>query len=228
MNINTYAFTKKISGIDILKNNLEDIAGTLSSPVYWKNKKGIYLGVNDAELKMLGLNSCNDMIGQTDRDMLWRAQAPMLMGNDQEVMSTEHTQTYIESVQRSNGTIVHCLSHKTPLRSRTGKIMGILGFSFSLGHDKQIATACAEMMNIVPDPGVRNHFQECELRSRIASLGLTQRQADCLYYLIKGMTMKQIARALHLSPRTVEHYLDAIKIKLNCDYRSELIEKVFK
>jgi DNA-binding CsgD family transcriptional regulator len=51
---------------------------------------------------------------------------------------------------------------------------------------------------------------------------------DCLYHLVKGKTMKQIAAALSLSPKTIEHYLDIIKRKLNCYSRSELIEKALQ
>ncbi|WP_019215119.1 response regulator transcription factor [Legionella tunisiensis] len=52
---------------------------------------------------------------------------------------------------------------------------------------------------------------------------LTKRQMDCLYHLVKGMTIKQIANTLNLSPKTVEHYLDAVKVKLKCRNRAELI-----
>jgi len=57
---------------------------------------------------------------------------------------------------------------------------------------------------------------------------LTKRQLDCLLYLVKGLTIKQIGCELMLSPKTVEHYLDAVKTKLNCHTRSELIEKAFQ
>jgi DNA-binding CsgD family transcriptional regulator len=39
------------------------------------------------------------------------------------------------------------------------------------------------------------------------------------------MTMKQIAYELGLSPKTVEHYLETVKLKLKCHTRQELIEK---
>ncbi len=57
------------------------------------------------------------------------------------------------------------------------------------------------------------------------SYHLTDRQADCLYYLMNGMSIKQIAKRLILSPRTVEHYLEAVKIKMGCKSRVELFEK---
>lgn len=54
---------------------------------------------------------------------------------------------------------------------------------------------------------------------------LTNRQLQCLRLLINGQTAKQISEKLHLSIRTVEHYLEAIKHKLDCHSRAELIIK---
>jgi DNA-binding NarL/FixJ family response regulator len=39
------------------------------------------------------------------------------------------------------------------------------------------------------------------------------------------MTIKEIAAALELSPKTVEHYLQTIKTKLHCYKKSQLITK---
>lgn len=59
-------------------------------------------------------------------------------------------------------------------------------------------------------------------------LGLTKRETDCIYYLIRGMSAKQIGRELGLSNRTVETHLNNVKIKLNCHTRFELINKFIK
>lgn len=57
---------------------------------------------------------------------------------------------------------------------------------------------------------------------------LTLRQYDCLYYLIKGMTAKEIANILGLSYRTVQDHFERIKQKFNCHRRSELIFHALK
>lgn len=54
---------------------------------------------------------------------------------------------------------------------------------------------------------------------------LTDRQESCLYLLVRGKTVKEIAKDIHLSPRTVEDHLTKIKEKMNCKKKSELIEK---
>lgn len=54
---------------------------------------------------------------------------------------------------------------------------------------------------------------------------LSLRETQCLACLILGMTAKQIAKTLLLSPRTVESYLKQIKNKFNCVYKHQIIIK---
>ena len=66
---------------------------------------------------------------------------------------------------------------------------------------------------------IQNHFASLEKPKQL----LTKRQTDCLLGIVKGMTAKEVALHLGISPRTVEHHLDLIKTKLNCRSRVELI-----
>ena len=60
------------------------------------------------------------------------------------------------------------------------------------------------------------------------SANLTNQQIECLYYLVKGKTIRQIGVAMGLSHRTVKHYLEAVKAKLHCKTRAELIDKALQ
>jgi len=55
---------------------------------------------------------------------------------------------------------------------------------------------------------------------------LTKRELDCAKLLVNGGRIKEIAAAIHLSPRTVETHLNNLKIKLNCRDKVELIIKL--
>lgn len=54
-------------------------------------------------------------------------------------------------------------------------------------------------------------------------IALTKVQTACLKAFAKGGSIKKIAKELGLSPRTVEHYLNILKIKLNCHSKNELL-----
>lgn len=55
--------------------------------------------------------------------------------------------------------------------------------------------------------------------------GLTARQLEILAAISRGLTDKQIARALRLSPRTVEMHVARILAVLNCRNRAEAVRK---
>lgn len=54
-------------------------------------------------------------------------------------------------------------------------------------------------------------------------VALSTREIECLYYLSKGKSFKEIALILNLSARTIEHYLDNIKKKSRAN-KNTLIE----
>lgn len=53
-------------------------------------------------------------------------------------------------------------------------------------------------------------------------LKLSKREKECLLYLQNGYTYQGIGEKLNLSERTVEHYIESVKNKLNIDTRPEL------
>ncbi len=57
---------------------------------------------------------------------------------------------------------------------------------------------------------------------------LTKRQLDCLTLLSKGLTAKEIARKLNISFRTVEKHIDAMRERLGCKNRTEIVTLLSK
>lgn len=56
---------------------------------------------------------------------------------------------------------------------------------------------------------------------------LTKQQASCLKLLAHGKSSKEIAKALHISHRTVEGYINKIMATLGCSSSKELIKVYF-
>ena len=54
----------------------------------------------------------------------------------------------------------------------------------------------------------------------------SQKELDCIQYLRNGFTVKEIAKALFLSPRTIEDRLNFIKDKLGCFRKSQIISRL--
>src|SRR5258708_1068376 len=64
------------------------------------------------------------------------------------------------------------------------------------------------------------------LTGRFKGIYLTKREAECIICLARGRTLKQTAKILHLSDRTIECFVNKLKQKLFCSDRAELIEAV--
>jgi len=63
---------------------------------------------------------------------------------------------------------------------------------------------------------------------QVANSCLSKREHECLLFLLWGLSTKDIARRLSLSPRTIESHIERLKCKMNCDSRRTLIAKAIR
>jgi DNA-binding CsgD family transcriptional regulator len=68
------------------------------------------------------------------------------------------------------------------------------------------------------------------LSAKMSSLQgpLSPRQQECLFFMTRGKTAKEIGKMLGCSHRTIETHIDHIKSKFQCSTKGELIEKAFE
>lgn len=57
---------------------------------------------------------------------------------------------------------------------------------------------------------------------------ISLREFQCLFFVSKGQTFKEVGKTLSLSPRTVESYINNLKSKTGANSKSELIKLYFK
>jgi len=69
-------------------------------------------------------------------------------------------------------------------------------------------------------------FEDLSERRRVTP-GLTRRERQIAQELLKGQTSKQIARALQISPRTVEAHRARLMQKMNATSASDMLTKLF-
>ncbi len=79
----------------------------------------------------------------------------------------------------------------------------------------QQATTCYDKALFYKSIGLLNHKQ-------IAAL--TPRELDCLKCLHEGYSYREVAETLGLKTRTVEFYIENIKLKTDCNSRTELLQ----
>lgn len=54
----------------------------------------------------------------------------------------------------------------------------------------------------------------------------TRREVECIVHLLDGKTVAETAEQLDLSRRTVEYYVNNMKLKLGCHSKQELLRKI--
>ncbi len=202
------------SSMPMLTQHLETVLNSTEVSIYCKDKNGKYLEFNDAFLNISGAKKYDDVIGSNDFDF-WEKYAPFMQKNDSEVFSTHLSKTIIEpSILVNKNEQVFYLSHKVPLRARSGKIIGVFGQSVLYNQSVDLVNQLKQLP-----------FSPQELSNAESATNLSKRQIQCLYYLIRGYTAKQIGKSLGLSNKTVEFYFSNLKKKLGCNSRMELIKK---
>ncbi len=117
-------------------------------------------------------------------------------------------------IKSFDNTCLNVISCKHPVYSHSNKIIATFGLNFILSEGDEIFFGEQNLSGI--------------FKMNFSKLDLSKRQVECLKWLIRGMTIKQIAKKLILSPKTVEHYIEALKKRLNCKSRSDLIEKAYE
>ena len=102
--------------------------------------------------------------------------------------------------------------------------VGIASDQPELPSPARVSTVCRAM-----DGGVLQLDQKRYYLSQSdEELYFTQREAQCMYYILHGCTIVQVGERLNLSHRTVEFYVKNMKMKLNVQTKSELIAHAMK
>lgn len=156
--------------IDTLHRIIELLPGN----VYWKDKQGKFLGVNNNVAKIAGLQSPSDLIGKTTLDLFPGEIGRLAHLNDQEVLATGIEHSFEEIGPNTKNQPAIYLSKKMPFYNSSGEIMGTLGIALDISERKKmeeelkIAKEKAEASNRVKSQFVAavNH----ELRTPLASI----------------------------------------------------------
>ncbi len=126
---------RKLEAIDL---PLEYILSKMPGHVYWKNKQGIYMGCNDRQALSLGMKYGYEVVGKTDFELTSDAiLANNFWENDLRIIKSGLSET-VEEEAIVNGKKAVMLSSKTPLKNKSGDILGVIGISFDITERKEI------------------------------------------------------------------------------------------
>lgn len=177
-----------------------------------------------------GFISTKDAIGKTVHETSIKESANRIINNNMLVLKTNTMKIIEETLDRNDGIHLGGFSIKFPLYGDNNVITGIFGLYTHI--DPQNLSSLANSLELITRTGLLanpqggNTIEKMFSGRELKGIYLSSRELECLRLLFTGKTAKMIAKALQLSPRTVEHYLENIKAKYEVSSKADLIEKI--
>jgi PAS domain S-box-containing protein len=141
---------------------LRTFAAAVPGVIYAKDRAGRMLVANHGTTELIGKPPAF-YLGKTDREFLDdKAQAEVIMANDQRIMETGIAEQIEEEVRLPDGTAATWLSTKSPLRNEHGEIIGLVGSSIDVTARIKAELAVQEL-NRTLEQNIENAFREREI-----------------------------------------------------------------
>jgi|GEM_PF-1729790 len=196
---------------------LEIVAPAIPALIYWHDKDGVVLGLNQVCLEEMGAKNFSDIIGKNPYDFYPRETAEYILGHNQQVMNSGEVSYQEESINDiTTGKYKVFKSIKAPLYDNNGNVIGIIGTSVNITAEKEAEKLMhdnlAQQTIIDGTKNFRqflnkivNEIQNFRIEDLSEKLGikpqvnldepirLTKRESEVLYFLSLNKSPKDIA-----------------------------------
>lgn len=186
----------------------------------WKDKASRFLKASKETAQLFGFQKPDDLLGLSDFDIRGDAvnSAERWIKQDQLVLKTQKPITKIEISGYSDGVAVPLLLKKAPFYDDSQNLLGVfcecIELPLSIAHQLHQSQCHGLPLDACT-----------EIEYRFEDFGLSRKESECLYFTIRGHTAKSIADRHNRSVKTIEKHLSAIKSKMACRSKQDLIEK---
>lgn len=127
------------------RNLFKAVIDTSPVRIFWKDRESRLLGCNPAFAKDAGENSPANLIGKSDDELVWHAQAKQYRSDDLQVMDSGIPKiSYDEPQTTPNGKTIWLRTSKVPLRNTANEIIGVLGMYEDITERRQVEQSLLE------------------------------------------------------------------------------------
>jgi len=107
---------------------LQSVIENVPARIFWKDSSLRYLGCNTQFARDAGHSGPEKVIGKTDFDMGWKAQAELYRADDKATMDSGSSKLDYEEPQTTpDGNMIWLRTSKVPLRDENNQVIGVLG-----------------------------------------------------------------------------------------------------
>lgn len=198
------------------KNILKQVPGCVG----WKRLDLTYAGANDNLLHQFGLKYQEELIGHSDASLSKNKPHENDMFYEQDLLALRGKTQRVIHFLESDGDSSVCFLSKSPLTTN-GEVSGVIYHCQDWPQPEIM-----QLLRVVDQKFGTNKpddLQYYSLDENHNFKGLSKRELECLFLILRSKSAKQIAYILGLSRRTVESYIDSIKLKFGVSNKSELI-----
>jgi DNA-binding CsgD family transcriptional regulator len=208
-------------------SNLNELSRWMPGVFLWKKDvNSVYTEINQECAHLFGLKKKGLLSSFTDYEIPCKISdyADTFRQQDQQVLASGNPLKILEVHFCSNNEWKVMLNTKNPLLDINNHVIGT--FAYCIDITNLLGPIQNLLTSLYPFKQSNNNLTSGSyiLHQCDSTTDLTNRQMDCLFYLIRGKTSKEIAEILKLSVRTIEHYVEQIKDKFFCRTKSELID----
>lgn len=190
----------------------------------WKDKNLYHSGCNRNLAAALCLKDTSQIVGLKDQDLLDHNDESDLFHEKNDLLVLQGNT--VKGIHRSStpydGSLFYFV--KKPMFDNFNQISGLIYYC----HEFIAPSTFPNVFEI----DLRNCSEDFRpSHYRIAPqdniCNLSDRELECLFFILRGKSAKQIGEYIRLSKRTVESYIENVKNKFGCHNKSELILKAF-
>lgn len=202
------------------------VLATLPALAIIKDVNSIFLDMSERCARLLGWENSEAWLGKTDFDIPCEAHhsAQEFIKLDRAAIASDKNFLSLEIQQYDSG-VKLLLVERQPLVDQQNNKKGVFIYCNDLTSTHLFNSYIALYQF---DKKLFNHeFKpSCYiLTNDYCSLALTDKQKNCLFLLVRGKSIKEVAKFFQVSPRTIEDHIAAIGKKLNCSSKSQIIER---
>jgi DNA-binding CsgD family transcriptional regulator len=146
--------------------------------------------------------------------------ADKINGEYKNVIASKKSKIYFCSSLFANNERRNFVYKMIPIFNNKNKSLGIIGVSKAIdNNNSNIMQAVNDLHDIKNVLSIHKQFLITS-----AYPGLSHRESECLFWLLRGRSAAKIGEELCISQRTVDSHLESIKNKFSCGSRREIFD----
>lgn len=219
------------SGIKLMRPNvnnklaLSDLLNQ-SFNVFIQDLSYNILEANESCWANCGFDSRRKVIGKNLIELYDnKAMMDSVLKNNEVIIKQEKNIFANEHMQLDDGTEINTLSLKFPWYDENNVLIGLIGCALPVNNAN--VNGVAKSLNYLNAYLLDSYATNFSITVN-PPYALTPRERDVVKYIIRGKTLRETARLLNLSKRTIESYFENVKNKIGVYSKSEVIDKLYE